>query len=1428
MIDFLSKIGATESLVESLKSAKMLAQVEKENNKVRVTISNVNHLKPGQYLELYVKVQDTVSKEMNMPLSFIKFELEAKNELIHTYENIREFLNWSKPNLNLSHLLTSINDEGKLLISLAREEVKENIDASMAELREYLVNFSITNRDIVTEYNPELFSEQKLNKLINEAKPKAMISSNVSEVLDEKVRDGFSMIDFDDQSEKQLKIYYQGEVIRYELKKANTGTHIHNFNLASGERAVSVTVFDKNLSMPKLNDGDKIRVYGMYELDEFSKGYKLKSFNPKLDIQKISEQSLNKIETDDTEFNRNEFHVHTKMSTLDGVSTVKDYIKYAEAYKLDSITITDHNTAQAYPEAYYASKGTDVKINYGVELDIYDDLNTEVVINSRDQELLDAEYIFFDLETTSVSAWLSEIIEFGAVKFKNNAVIDRKQLFIKPTTSLSEFTTSLTSITNEDVQNAPSIEQAIHEIKDWIGDAILVAHNASFDYNFLNKAFIDAGFGPLQNPVIDTLKLSWHFHPTSRAHRLGVLAKNEIITYDENAAHRADYDAEVLAKIFERLLHKLLSTDIRNVNQLNDLVPSLREYLFTKHITLISKNQDGLKDINEIISMANVDFFNKRKKSAMMPLSFFINKEERLLKNMLVGSSCSRGILFESILDANWPVVESIVQMFDYLEIFPPTSYKHLINNHVIDEKQLKIVLKKIKELGDKYNIPIIVSSNAHYASKEEKEYRNILITAKRVGGGGHPLNNYKNPNIEKPDNHLRSTSEIFKEFKGWFTDEEIKEITIDNPARLQSLISEQKPIKDELYPPNIPEAESNLKASINEKMAELYGANPAQEIIDRVERELNPIINHGFAIIYYLSAIAVKKSNDDGYLVGSRGSVGSSIAATLSGITEVNPLRPHYRCSNCKHHEFNDSVDCGYDLEDKNCPKCGNKMIGDGHKIPFETFLGFNADKVPDIDLNFSRDNQSKIHLYMKEVLGEDNVFRAGTISTAAPKTAIGYVKNYEELTGKSYNKATVEWLASKVEGAKRTTGQHPGGLIVIPRNMSVYDFTPINYPGDDATADWKTTHFDFHSIHDNLLKLDLLGHLDPSSVRMLQTLTEVDPQSIPMNDKEVISLFESSSALNYINDYTGESLGILGLPEFGTRFVRELVREAKPKSFADLVRISGLSHGTDVWSGNAQKLISAGTATLAEVISVRDDIMTYLIEKGLDNSMAFDIMESVRKGKGLTPEWEHSMRENSVPDWYIESCKDIKYMFPKAHATAYVMMAFRIAWYKINYPLEYYATFFSKRDVEIDLSRVLKGIDEMKKHYDELRGIDFKERLKKHTDLLETYNIIFEMYSRGFEFENVNIHKSRSANYVINRETGNLIPPFSVIDSVGSIVAQSATNERRKKAYESVADFKNRSGLPRKVLESLEELKVFENEDSEKTTTQQLSLFE
>ncbi|NQX83339.1 MAG: PolC-type DNA polymerase III, partial [Mycoplasmataceae bacterium] len=1334
---------------------------------------------------------------------------------------IKIFLEYKKIPIKLSDFIIEINND-KIEVKFSKKSSVNEFNEIKNEIKNFLKWFSISNLNIEVIFTPEALG---VNKLIKEIFKVKSTVYNKTKILDETIRPRHKPIDFEI-NDLQKNVYFEGFVFKYKERKSKIGTIIHSFSLGNQDKAVPVVIFDKQQIGLEIKKNDSIRMYGIYEFDEFNKVNILKGFNVN-SIQIISNNSILKIESDDTEYKRNEFHVHTKMSTLDGIAEVRDYIEYAKAYNLNSITITDHNSVQSFPDVYAASLETDIKFNYGAEFDIYDDVNTKIVINERDQNLVDAEYVFFDLETTSVSAYLGEIIEFGAVKYKNNKITDRKQIFINPEKEISEFTTSLTSITNEDVKNSPKIHEVITEIKDWIGDAILVAHNASFDYNFLNKAYLENGLEEIKNPIIDTMKISWIIHPRSRSHRLETISKHEFVEYNSESSHRADYDAEVLSKIFERFLHKLLSEkNIRTLKELNGKNSKLINFFFRKHITMISKNQQGLTDLNKFVSWSNVKYFNSKKKTPSLPLSLFF--ERKLFDNVIIGSSCSNSLLFDSIMNNDEKLLDCIIPIYDYLEVFPPTSYRHLIVNNIISLIDLKKIIKKIIKIGEKYNIPVIASSNAHYAGKIDKKFRDVIISAQRVGGLYHPLYNFKNPKSEKPDAHLRSTSEMFEEFKTFLDIDIIKKIVLKNPEKIQSLIKSQKPIKDKLYPPTILKSEEKLLKTINNNFKNLYGDNPHFSIKTRLEKELNSIVKHGFSIIYYLSSIAVKKSLDDGYLVGSRGSVGSSIVATLSGITEVNPLSPHYRCKKCKHHEFNDSVDCGYDLPDKQCPVCNELMIGDGHSIPFETFLGFNADKIPDIDLNFSRDNQSSIHQFMKNTLGEKNIFRAGTISTAAFKTSIGYVKKYEEKIGINFSKATVEWIASKIEGGKRTTGQHPGGLIVIPDDMDVNEFTPINYPGDDLAAEWKTTHFDFHSIHNNLLKLDFLGHLDPSTIRMLQNLTKIDPLTIPMNDKKIISLFESNKILNYEIDYTGEKLGIIGLPEFGTPFVRELVKQAKPKSFSDLVRVSGLSHGTDVWAGNSQKLIEDGTAVLSEVISVRDDIMIYLIQSGIENSIAFNIMESVRKGNGLTQEWEEIMKKQNIPDWYIDSCKLIKYMFPKAHATAYVMMAYRIAWYKINFPLEYYATFFSKRDVELDLKRILNGIPDMKKHIEEINSLPKFERTKKHDDFIDTYNIIFEMYSRGIEFVNIDINKSGSINYIIDYENNKIIPPFSIMEGVGISVSKTTTTNRKKNNFISILDFKKRSGLPPKVIDALEKNGVFDKVVKYKKSINQLSLFE
>ncbi len=1326
-----------------------------------------------------------------------------KNEILDIYQTILMLIEMKNLSVRNSSFYLEFNKEYEQIEIIVESSREYNFFLEEFKFfNNILKNFSILNYNISLKQDGKNFNKEKLfAKEVKKNDPIEKKKETIRKV--DMIRSVY--LNPLDRNEKE-GVAFKGEIFRVEERKIKNNLTILNYMICGPDKQVIDAIFvgrlDKNFNVyPK---GTKVIAYGDWKKDNYSNEFKLKNIR----IEKLQEEE-EELEIFKNSKPRSELHVHTKMSVMDGVSSVEEYFKKAKEENIKAIAITDHNSVQSFPDLDFAAKKfKEIKPIYGVEFNAYDD-TTQIVINPRDEELLRAEYIFFDLETTGISPYLNEIIEFGAVKQVNGSIVERKQLFIKPSKPIPKTITELTSITNEDVKDAKNIEEALIEIKEWIGDSILVAHNAFFDYSFLNSVYKKNGLGELKNPVIDTLKISWLVNKTLKNHRLGTVARNENQNYDESIAHRADYDAEVLQKTYENILYKLFDLDIRNLNQFNSRSEEILPNVFDKHINVIAKNKKGLKDLYKLVSNSHIKYFDKKRGLPSLPLSEILKNRE----NLLIGSSCSNGFLWDDISnDVN--DLKERVKIFDYLEVFPPTSYSHLKRGEKYTDEDIQKMISTIIELGRESNIPVVASSNAHYSVKSNKVIRDIYITNKSIGGRIHPLFERRNPKLENPDNHLRTSSEMEAEFS-FLPKEDVEKIVYENPNNIVDSIENFFSIREGLYPPKIDNAEEKFKQLIDMNVERIYGKDVNPKILERIDKEVNSILKHGYGIIYYLSSLAVKKSLEDGFLVGSRGSVGSSIAATLSDITEVNPLEPHYICPKCKHHEFVEGYQSGFDLPDKKCPKCGEIMKGDGHWIPFETFLGFDGDKVPDIDLNFSRDHQANIHLYVKQVLGEDNVFRAGTISTVAERTAFGYVKNYIELTEKEneFNSARINYFASLAEGTKRTTGQHPGGLIVVPNDMEIYDFTPINFPGNDLNSNWLTTHFDFHSIHDNLLKLDLLGHLDPSSINMLQQLTKVDPLTIPMNDKKVLSLFLNNEALNYVENYTNDDLGIIGIPEFGTKFVRELVKDAKPKSFSDLVIISGLSHGTDVWLGNAKTLIENNIAKLKDVISVRDDIMTFLINKGLDKFLSFTIMESVRKGKGLKKEWETEMLNKDVPKWYIDSCKKIKYMFPKAHATAYVMMAYRISWYKINYPLEYYATFFTKRDTEWDIDSLYKGVEGILKFKEDFKKATKFELTERDKDINETYEIVLEMYSRGLTISEISLDKSKAKEWVIDKENNSLIPPFTVLEGLGEAVAQKFVEEREKQAFVNYDDFVKRSGVNKTLIQKLDEIGTLKN---------------
>ncbi len=1419
MKDFLKNLNLPVEIEKKLSFEKAILKKRNSTEFLIIELISNNHINSTELLKILKKINGFWFNEQKLLIN--NFKIKHKNieyKIDQIYSIINTYIKTRLESVEMKNIfLKEEEDSFKLVASDSR--TYNEVRKVLPEIKHILSEFSFTNKILQLIQDGSFFDKEKIIQKRNQEI--LILEENSKKNTSSYIANGYKQLNFLDLEKEKTNVYFKGYIFNVLELKTKRNNKLTKFLIEKNGNAIEVVLWGSKDSEKNFKIGDHVLVYGDWKYNLYSKNFSLnvKSLS---DIEKFPEDELNDKEIKKTGFKRSELHTHTKMSVMDGVADVASYFKFANKNEITSIAFTDHNSVQSFPDIDKLSNSfPNIKPIYGVEFNVKNDFDNKIVINEQNKLILEAEYVFFDLETTGISPFLNEIIEFGAVKQKDGRIIDRIQLFIKPNKTIPEHITKLTSITNYDVKDAPTIKEALQIIKDWIGDSILVAHNAYFDYSFLDSFYRRYGFGKLKNTVIDTLKISWLLNKKLRNHRLGTIAKVEGVDYHDEIAHRADYDAEVLHRIFENMINKLLELKIRNIIDLNKKIPLISDRIFENHITILAKNSKGIKDIYKLISKSHIDRFNKLRKEPSLFFSDILEKRE----NLLIGSSCNQGILWEKINYDSFDL-DDFVKKFDYLEIFPPSSYLNLLRDSKYSKDDIKKIIKKIIDLGKKNNISVVVTSNSHYVEKNDKSIRDVYITNKGLGGKLHPLFDRRNPNLENPQNHLRTIRELFSEFSFLKNNKLIKEIIIDNPNKISNKIENLKSMKRGLFPPKIEGIEKKFKEIVFSNLEKIYGKNPDKLILNRVNHEMNSIVNNDYSIIYYLSSLLVKKSLDDGYLVGSRGSVGSSLVATFCEITEVNPLPPHYVCKECQYHKFVDEVDSGFDLPNKKCPKCNSPMKGDGHNIPFETFLGFEGDKVPDIDLNFSREYQSKIHNYARDILGKENVYRAGTISTVAEKTAFGYVKNYIETTNKEseFNVPKITLFSKKAEGVKRTTGQHPGGLIVVPSNMEIYDFTPINFPGNDLESNWLTTHFDFSSIHDNLLKLDLLGHLDPSIIRMLQNLTKVDPRDIPMNDKGVLSLFNDSKLLKYKENKTNEKLGIIGIPEFGTKFVRDLVRDTKPNTFADLIRISGLSHGTNVWVGNAKDLIDKKIAVLKDVISVRDDIMTYLISKGLDSFVSFKIMESVRKGKSITQEWEEIMIKHNIPEWYIESCKKIKYIFPKAHATAYVIMAFRIAWYKINFPLEYYATFFTKRDNEWDIDSLYKGIEGIlgfKSNYKKSKPF---ERTDRDRDINETYDIVLEMYSRGYTISKISLEKSRTKKWIVDKENKSLIPPFTIIEGLGEAVAKKMVDARDEKNFEFYEDFSKRSGLNKTLLSKFNELEILKNLKKEKKENKQM----
>lgn len=1180
----------------------------------------------------------------------------------------------------------------------------------------------------------------------------------------------------------------------------------------------------------KLNIGSWYRVHGNIEMDQYLKQMVINAKNMEI----IDSKDIKVV--DDEKIKRVELHAHTMMSMMDGVVGTSNLVKYAMKLGHSAVAVTDHNVLQAYPDIYNAvvkaNKGKEdkdkFKALYGAELNVID-VESNIVFKNKEFDLFDQEYVVYDTETTGLNSGLDQMIEIGAVKVKNDEIIDRFDELIACPTPLPKIITELTNITDEMLVGKDSEENVTKRFLEFCGNLPLVAHNASFDISFVTSAVKKYNLKPFNNTVIDTMGLARNMYPEWRNHKLSTLVKNLNVEWDEDKHHRADYDCEGTSKCFYRMLYELKKQNFKTTLDLDRLGDKENAIKFARpfHLTVIAKDAVGLKNLFKIISLANTKYLYKGKEPKI-PRTDLINLRE----GILVGSGCVNGEVFDKGYGLEEDDLKDLMNFYDYIEVQPASACSHLIGDdkkfHNIGEynnyiKRLVIVAKSMGKI-------VVATGDVHNLTKEDLIYRKVIIHQK-TNGKLHPLNR---PDIDVPNMYFMTTREMLDAFS--FLGEELAyEIVVTNTNLIAKMVDELQIIRDKLYTPVLENSAEITKEMVYNKAHEIYGETLPQNIEERLEAELAGIIGGGYDVIYLIAEKLVKKSNEDGYFVGSRGSVGSSLVATMMGITEVNGLPPHYVCPKCKKSYFEDELNeklannysSGYDMPDRIC-ECGTKLKKEGQDMPFATFLGFKAEKVPDIDLNFSGDNQADAHNHVKVLFGEDHAYRAGTISTVAEKTAFGYVKGYCEDENIILNNVEIERIAEGCTGVKRTTGQHPGGIIVIPQYMDVFDFTPYQFPADEPDSSWYTTHFDFHAIHDNVLKLDILGHDDPTMLRYLGDTTHINiKDEIPFDDENIISLFTSPKALGVTEEQILCKTGTLGIPEFGTNFAINMLLEIKPTHFADLVKIAGLSHGTNVWQGNVRDLIVNNVASFNEVVGCRDDIMVSLINYGLDPSKAFKISEFVRKGKAKKePDtWlEHAalMREFNVPEWFIECCRKIEYMFPKAHACAYVMMAYRVAWFKVYYPLYYYSAFFSIRRSDFDVSAMLKGYDGIKRRLIEIKDKGFGASAKENA-VADTLAVALEMLARGFTFKNIDITKSLAKTFYIDEENKCLYLPFMAVDGLGENVANKIIEERDKKPFYCIEDFASRGHVNQTTVNALRELGVFEGMPE----SAQLSLF-
>lgn len=1343
----------------------IISYVSNKHPFLRVAVNNCDYEISG----------NTITLKFRVPVSTMFRDLKYDREI---REGIKSFYGKS---YNIKFVDNVDADE---LIRLQVEEEKKRMSMIRNEIRSTGPSIPKDTTPTVPSEGDKGKDDKKSGKMNN---PFLILgrNSNIKE----------SLIRISDASPEEGRVALYGELSNMETKELRSGKILVSFDLYDGTGSLTCKSFLKPEQaddvISKLKKARGVKLCGNLGFSNFSGEVEM------IANTIVETKGLERVvRRDDSEVKRVELHLHTKMSQMDGMSSAADLIKRAMSWGMKSIAITDHGVVQSFPEAHklLGRNNPDMKVIYGVEAYLAPDKKPSVK-NIKGQSL-DTTYCVLDLETTGFSPRLEKITEIGVMKYQDGKVIDKFSCFVNPEKSIPPRVVEVTGITDDMVRNAETIDKVFPKLLEFIKDSVLVAHNAEFDVGFLRHFAKELGY-EFDFTYLDTLSLAYELFPEYKTYKLGRIAKNLGIKVD--VAHRALDDVDTTVKVFKVMLDMLKE---RGVNTLEDIEiyasdetakKEAFKKLRTHHAIILAKDYVGLKNLYKLVSYSHLDYFYKKPRILR---SMF----KKYSEGLIIGSACSDGELYQSILlGKSDEEIEAIAREYDYLEIQPLSNNDYLIRNgEVPDKEYLREINRKIVALGEKLNKPVVATGDVHFMDPEDEIYRRIL----EAGQG------FKDADNQAPL-YLRTTEEMLEEFS-YLGRDKAYEVVVTNTNLIADMCEQISPISPEKCPPHIEGCEQEIKDIAYGKAHELYGEELPDIVQERLEKELNSIIQNGFSVMYIIAQKLVWKSNEDGYLVGSRGSVGSSVVAYMTGITEVNALPPHYRCHKCKHSDFNDyGAKNGFDLPDKACPVCGEMMDKDGMDIPFETFLGFNGDKEPDIDLNFSGEYQAKAHRYTEVIFGKGTTFKAGTIGTIAEKTAFGYVKKYFEERNTKANKAEITRISKGCTGIKRTTGQHPGGIIVVPKGREIFEFCPVQHPADDPNSDIITTHFDYHSIDSNLLKLDILGHDDPTVIRMLQDITGVDPQKIPLDDKETMSIFSSTKALGVTPEQINSKVGTFGIPEFGTKFVRGMLLDTLPKSFSDLLCISGLSHGTDVWLGNAKDLIDGGVITsISDAVCCRDDIMVYLIKMGLEPNTSFKIMELVRKGKALKDpekwaEYEKMMRDNNVPEWYIDSCRKIKYMFPKAHAAAYVMMAFRIAWFKVHIPLAYYAAYFSIRAKAFDAEYMIFGKEKVREKMKEI-SLQGNDAAPKDKDMYDDLEIVLEMYERGFKFLPIDLYKSDWDKFKVEEDA--LRPPLNSISGMGNVAAEAIFNAVHEETpISSIDNLKKRAKIGNSAVDLL-----------------------